>query len=95
MRGGSAGNDCDGWPRPNAACKYLPSHSPPLQMLREELRRYRQRLGEQEGLLSAHERTITALRDELLRERQRVRDCSVSPAQLLQDQAARQALQER
>lgn len=31
-------------------------------MLQEELRRYRQRVGEQEGLLATHERTIVALR---------------------------------
>ncbi len=33
-----------------------------VQMLQEELRRYRQRLGEQEGTIATQDRTITALR---------------------------------
>lgn len=64
-------------------------------MLQEELRRYRSRVGEQEGLLLAADRTIVSLRDELARERQHLRECAVSPAQVLQDQKFRQALEER
>ena len=64
-------------------------------MLQEELRRYRQRAGEQEAALSAKERQLVALRDELQHERQRLRECSVSPGQLLQERQFRQMLQDR
>jgi hypothetical protein len=64
-------------------------------MLQEELRRYRQRAGEQEAALTAKERQLVALRDELQRERQRLRECSVTPGQLLQEQQFRQLLHDR
>lgn len=64
-------------------------------MLQEELRRYRQRVGEQEGLLSAKERQLVALRDELQRQTERLQQCSVAPDQLLQEQQFRQMLQDR
>ncbi|KAL4458657.1 hypothetical protein ABPG75_013522 [Micractinium tetrahymenae] len=65
-------------------------------MLSEELRRYKMRVGEQEGLLAARDRALVALRDELARERQRRQECgAVSPGQLLQDQQFRRELQAR
>lgn len=70
--------------------------TPRLQMLSEELRRYKQRVGEQEGLLAARERALVALRDELARERQRLRECgAAAPGQLLQDQQFRRELEAR
>lgn len=64
-------------------------------MLTEELRRYRQRAGQQEGLLLAHERTIAALQVELAAARQSLRECSVQPAQLLEAREFRKQLAER
>lgn len=82
------------------ASRDLPPEVRPIiednRMMSEELRRYRSRLGELEGALAAADRTATALRDELARERQRLKQCAgVSPEQLLQEQAFRQALAER
>lgn len=73
------------------------SHGPPPrpQMLQEELRRCRQRVGEQEGLLAARDRTLAALRDELARERQRLQACATAPDDLLQERQFRQMLAER
>ncbi|PRW60029.1 TY4B-J: Transposon Ty4-J Gag-Pol poly [Chlorella sorokiniana] len=78
----------------------LPANVRPIiednKMLQEELRRYRQQLGEQEGTIATQDRTITALRDELQRQRTQLRECSaVSPAQLLQEQQFRRELRER
>ena len=64
-------------------------------MLQEELRRYKMRVGEQEGQLAAKERQLVALRDELARERQRLHDCAVSPEQLLQDRQYRVELEQK
>ena len=64
-------------------------------MMHEELRRYRQRVGEQEGIISSQERQLVTLRDELLRQKELLQACSVAPAQLLQDQEFRQMIHER
>lgn len=64
-------------------------------MLQEELRRYKHRVGEQEGVLAGHARALAAVQDELGRARERLRQCAVSPAQLLQDRKFREALQDR
>lgn len=83
-----------------AACRRdLPPEVRPVlednRMLREELRRYKHRLGEQEGQLAGHSRATAALQEELARERARLRQCAVSPEQLLQDREFREALQGR
>ncbi len=69
--------------------------APALQVLSGELKRVKQRAHEQEATVAAQERQLCALRAEVSRLQQAVKDCSVSPQGLLQDEQFKQQLQQR
>lgn len=63
--------------------------------LASELKRTKARAQEAEGAVSAQERQLCGLRAEVAQLQAALKECSVSPAALLQDQQFRQQLQRR